>query len=578
MPEASNQKAKNIIYWLSIFYNKLLFQHVDFEQIFDDISLYHNEKNKDPSAKNKAVLNGTNSVGGNLLEKAVTNLKEMNQTNTQADLASIHSRIQELHFPAANPIYQQTLSNLNNSSTASNLHPFSFQQLNIPQISLLSDAKLSASKDDNEIFSLEPHNSIGLSKTIKDITFVSLLLAVIFYKLRYVFPSLVAKIEGSWKFLVTFERELQSSFLHDTFSEFLQTELFQQRQANKKRTDQLKQEVLFLEKMMKQVDKEVESEIYRLVQMQNKSDKIPLLLPLSRDNQQSTSNSNILSQSIATNKLLSNSAGLKTIRPCPECGKIFRNTYKLNRHLYVHKDPSEKPFMCNWENCNYRSISKNDLNRHRMIHTGEKPYLCEIEGCEKRYSRADKLRHHKLSVHFKDSNKKEQICIWPGCNFQCLSRNELNRHQLSHEAKCDFIGCDKIFDKVDKLKKHREKDHVKIEVTLAEYPAVNFSSVPISVTSTPDIATVAASSNHHSSLQMQHVMLSNNNINSIDPLHHDINDDNNKMSDMPSHISMANVTSEDQMNVANDVINTTSSVPIPSSSNHRQNTISVWSS
>ena len=93
------------------------------------------------------------------------------------------------------------------------------------------------------------------------------------------------------------------------------------------------------------------------------------------------------------------SASTSSGRQCPECGKSFRNAYKLNRHLFVHKDPSEKPFVCDWTSCTYRSISRNDLSRHKMIHTGEKPYVCEIEGCEKRYSRPDKLRHHKQTVH-----------------------------------------------------------------------------------------------------------------------------------------------------------------------------------
>ncbi|KAI2804114.1 hypothetical protein BLOT_008260 [Blomia tropicalis] len=106
-----------------------------------------------------------------------------------------------------------------------------------------------------------------------------------------------------------------------------------------------------------------------------------------------------------------------------ECGKTFRNAYKLNRHLYVHKDSSEKPYSCDWSGCAYRSISRNDLNRHKMIHTGEKPYHCDVAGCEKRYSRPDKLRHHKLTIHYKEQHnsgsiKKEQVQSQQAQNHQ----------------------------------------------------------------------------------------------------------------------------------------------------------------
>ena len=453
--------------------------------------------------------------------------------------------------------------------------------------------------------------------------------------------------------------------MHETFLEFLQNELLQQRLSNKKRTENLKQEVIFMEKICKMVDKEIETEVGRIVSsssshstQQNKTNKIPTLMlqpPVC-----TTTSIGQNGQSISTLSNTEKSNVVKGLRPCPHCGKVFRNTYKLNRHLYVHKDPSEKPFMCNWDNCNYRSISKNDLNRHRMIHTGEKPYVCEVGGCEKRYSRADKLRHHKLSVHFKDLTKKEQICIWPGCNFQCLSKSELNRHQSTHQTiKCNYIGCDKIFDKVDKLKKHREKDHIKIEATISttnEFASsgVHFAVPTISVTSTPDIATVAASSNHHhpqqqqqqqhpghghghqnhhtnshqhhssnqQQLQLQQIqMLTQNQLNSIAALHPaaliNSTDDNRntvtKLSDLSSHMTLGQVapdstpngTTQQQQqtntshvnnnNVINTISSTTSSiVPITSivsvnhesnSSNdpgqqqqHRQNSISVWSS
>nr|XP_027197368.1 polycomb protein PHO-like isoform X2 [Dermatophagoides pteronyssinus] len=715
-------KSKCIIFWLSFFYNRNLYENIDFEQIFDTISdeesnTYHNHShqqqqqqhsnhndkilsNKELGAKNKNIINGlvmntvattTTATNNNTSNN---NLKDANQSIPMDELVSRMNVLQELHLPTGSvanqqqqqpqqTLYPQTLSNLNefnvaaisnNVGLSTQLTSTFHQQLNnLPQLSNI-DQKLSSNKDNNntvveQLFTVEQQNQLNY-QTIRDITFISLLITVIFYKLRHLFPTLVnlSRSDVSWKFLINFERDIDVSFMHETFLEFLQNELLQQRLSNKKRTENLKQEVIFMEKICKMVDKEIETEVGRIVSsssshstQQNKTNKIPTLMlqpPVC-----TTTSIGQNGQSISTLSNTEKSNVVKGLRPCPHCGKVFRNTYKLNRHLYVHKDPSEKPFMCNWDNCNYRSISKNDLNRHRMIHTGEKPYVCEVGGCEKRYSRADKLRHHKLSVHFKDLTKKEQICIWPGCNFQCLSKSELNRHQSTHQTiKCNYIGCDKIFDKVDKLKKHREKDHIKIEATISttnEFASsgVHFAVPTISVTSTPDIATVAASSNHHhpqqqqqqqhpghghghqnhhtnshqhhssnqqqQQLQLQQIqMLTQNQLNSIAALHPtaliNSNDDNRntvaKLSDLSSHMTLGQVapdstpngTTQQQQqqtntshvnnnNVINTISSTTSSiVPITSivsvnhesnSSNdpgqqqqHRQNSISVWSS
>ncbi|OTF70150.1 hypothetical protein BLA29_003173, partial [Euroglyphus maynei] len=535
-----NSKSKCIIFWLSFFYNRNLYENIDFEQIFDTItdesSTYHLQNhshphqqhsnhtdkilsvtNKEIGAKSKIIMNGglamtsttvTNST--NNTSNNNNNLKDPNQSIPMDELVSRMNVLQELHHPTSSianqqqhqqqqqqqhALYQQTLSNLNefnvgavnmsnNVGLSTQLTSFHQQLNSMPQLSNI-DSKLS-SKDSNagveQLFTVEQQNQLNY-QIIRNITFISLLITVIFYKLRYLFPTLVnlSRSDVSWKFLINFERDIEVSFMHETFLEFLQNELLQQRLSNKKRTDILKQEVIFMEKMCKMVDREIDTEINRFAShsSQNKPNKLP---PLMNNNNslQSVCTTGIGQTSVSSlaNTEKATTTVVKGIRPCPHCGKVFRNTYKLNRHLYVHKDPSEKPFMCNWDNCNYRSISKNDLNRHRMIHTGEKPYVCEIGGCEKRYSRADKLRHHKLSVHFKDLTKKEQICIWPGCNFQCLNKSELNRHQSTHETiKCNYIGCDKIFDKLDKLKKHREKDHIKIEAT-NEFTSSHFSVVP----------------------------------------------------------------------------------------------------
>ncbi|KAL7413601.1 hypothetical protein BDY24DRAFT_389021 [Mrakia frigida] len=52
----------------------------------------------------------------------------------------------------------------------------------------------------------------------------------------------------------------------------------------------------------------------------------------------------------------------------------------------------ERPFLCDF--CEERFLRKNDLTRHRRIHTGEKPYVCPNGTCSERFMRNDALLRH----------------------------------------------------------------------------------------------------------------------------------------------------------------------------------------
>ena len=277
---------------------------------------------------------------------------------------------------------------------------------------------------------------------VKDLTFLIFLITNLFYKLRHSsLPSLVARFDISWQFFANFQANLDTNFNHDVLFQLLQVEIQRQRTVNERRTEQLKQEVQQLTKIHKLVEREIETEINRLMQLQAKQ-KVTSTGTTVTGQQMVQSHRSIVSKVPSTSGSNSIPATFVGGRTCPECGKTFRNAYKLNRHLYVHKDSSEKPYSCDWSGCAYRSISRNDLNRHKMIHTGEKPYHCDVAGCEKRYSRPDKLRHHKLTIHYKEQHnsgsiKKEQVCIYPGCSFHCSNKTELSRHQALHHQKED---------------------------------------------------------------------------------------------------------------------------------------------
>lgn len=553
------------MFWLSRFYNKSLLENINFDILFNEMTFASVEKKVcDPSAKSKVILNGTSGNNGPLEKPKDTGTSRANSVPVDDLLMSRMNVLHEqLQLPAANSnqLYPQSISNANELNTSQSIHSShsaniqsqpsqvsSFPQINIQQITTSLEPKL-AKENNLEFFttaSIEQPNS-QLYQAIKDITFLSILIIVLFYKLRHLFHNIILGFESSWKVLASFERDLESSFLHENFFEFLQNEFIGQRNSNQQRAEQLQQELAQLEKISKIIDKELETEMFRFVEVQNqKSYQQVVSFSTNRGQQQYT---------FTSSDFKSNKSG----RPCPECGKVFHNAYKLNRHLYVHKDPSEKPYMCDWSNCTYRSISRNDLNRHKMIHTGEKPYLCDIEGCDKRYSRPDKLRHHKQTIHFKVIRKKSQICIWPGCNFQCVFKSELNRHQLLHS----IPGSKNLEEVKEKKDKHR------IGLLSSDFSAA-FS--------------IVSNSNqiNTSHLLPSSLMLTNN---SIPASMHSINLSNSAITTAtrppilsPSHLlTSASVASTIRRDSCSTVSTSTASSST-TSTNHRLATISVWPS
>ncbi|ESO95112.1 hypothetical protein LOTGIDRAFT_80190, partial [Lottia gigantea] len=69
------------------------------------------------------------------------------------------------------------------------------------------------------------------------------------------------------------------------------------------------------------------------------------------------------------------------------CNVTCTNNGQLKGHVRVHT--GEKPFRCDYINCD-RSFARNEeLTRHRRIHSGIRPHHCQT--CGKYFGRKDHL-------------------------------------------------------------------------------------------------------------------------------------------------------------------------------------------
>lgn len=74
---------------------------------------------------------------------------------------------------------------------------------------------------------------------MSEIIFLTLMVIILVHKSRSLFPVLYRKFEHSWKYFIQIEQELDLSFLHYDFIEYLQLELIEQKRCNERRAQEL---------------------------------------------------------------------------------------------------------------------------------------------------------------------------------------------------------------------------------------------------------------------------------------------------------------------------------------------------
>lgn len=130
---------------------------------------------------------------------------------------------------------------------------------------------------------------------------------------------------------------------------------------------------------------------------------------------------------------------------CLFCGNKYKNRGQLNVHLPKHLDA--KPFVC--EICKVGFKWKHSLRMHMKTHNATKDLLCDV--CGFRTSYRSQLKAHKR-IHTGETFK----CEYPNCKFQCIKRQSLKYHRLTHTNEKPFQCeiCGQSFSLVKNLKRH----------------------------------------------------------------------------------------------------------------------------
>ncbi|KFM82520.1 Zinc finger protein 628, partial [Stegodyphus mimosarum] len=81
-------------------------------------------------------------------------------------------------------------------------------------------------------------------------------------------------------------------------------------------------------------------------------------------------------------------------------------------------------YYCSHPLCSYRTSSRRQYAKHRLIHSNARPYICFV--CNHSFTRSDSLRQH-LLIH---SGEKPYSCKF--CPMRFTHRNSRNRHKMTH--------------------------------------------------------------------------------------------------------------------------------------------------
>lgn len=145
----------------------------------------------------------------------------------------------------------------------------------------------------------------------------------------------------------------------------------------------------------------------------------------------------------------------KQLYTCSICNKIFDRPYRLMRHLNIH-DPNRPRVTCHV--CD-RSFTRLDtlVNHVKSVHSNERPFSCQYTNCEKTFATQTALMCH-LKTH---TNGKPYQCRECDAAFSLQLEYKIHIRQAHPETeKLRCNDCYQVFSDATSLEEHRSAEHL----------------------------------------------------------------------------------------------------------------------
>ncbi|CAG2120239.1 unnamed protein product, partial [Medioppia subpectinata] len=353
----TDDKITRIEKWLQHYYSKELLNDIDFEivtkQVLPDVELkpplvlcnHNNNDNIDINvniAESSVHMDNNDTNNGDNSDQQMLSETVVQQSSQQPELSPLDTKVLLATLPESQPPDQIHNDLLLDVPSLSSPLPPTEDAIETNPIADQSN-EINVQIDDELV-----------SKLVYNLELILLLVVIVLYKVRNLFPKLLDYLEFAWIYLSQFETRLEPHVRIENMIELLQNEFTSQRNANRMRTEVLSNEIIQLNAMIDNLDKQYEEETKELIYLQNAT---------------IIGHNNTSANSRQLSKLMNIKGGGREAKlyACPECGKNFKNGYKLNRHRYVHKDPSEKPYMCD---CKCAPLVFSLLYAHSMSFQG----------------------------------------------------------------------------------------------------------------------------------------------------------------------------------------------------------------
>ena len=120
---------------------------------------------------------------------------------------------------------------------------------------------------------------------------------------------------------------------------------------------------------------------------------------------------------------------------CFKCGREFKQECNLKAHLRVHTDDKEKKFKCT--DCE-KMFSATSLLRSHFRRQHEQNNFTECPECGKNFTTRSSFRDH-FHTHFRDPSDRPFKCNFPGCNKSFYRERSLKYHNSISHGSGDFM-------------------------------------------------------------------------------------------------------------------------------------------